>query len=291
MIIAQRDSGAFVALAHLRAGSIRVAIGEEVTTGQPVADCGNSGNSTQPHVHLQVMDSPNLSIARDVPMAFRCFREWPRGAKQFRVMYAMSFACASRRRVRRSGSPATSPLPCQAVRMIVRPRVPLDVDACERLARIVYATDGYPPRLPDSLRDFVNAPGALGAWVADRDRALLGQVVLNPSSSPEVIAAASTSTSRPTHELAVVARLLVAPAERRSGIARRLLAAAAAEAHARELWPILDVATHFAGAIALYERCGWRRVAQVTVQIPGADPLDEFVYVGPAPVTPTPRSG
>jgi hypothetical protein len=85
LIIALRDSGAFVALAHLRAGSIRVAAGEEVTAGQRVAACGNSGNSTQPHVHMQVMDSPDLSVARGVPMAFRRFRERPRGAKQFQI--------------------------------------------------------------------------------------------------------------------------------------------------------------------------------------------------------------
>jgi murein DD-endopeptidase MepM/ murein hydrolase activator NlpD len=85
LIIALGHGGAFVALAHLRTGSIRVAIGEEVTAGQPVADCGNSGNSTQPHVHLQVMDSLDLSVARGVPMAFRRFREWPRGAKQSRI--------------------------------------------------------------------------------------------------------------------------------------------------------------------------------------------------------------
>lgn len=85
LIIALRDSDTFVALAHLRTGSIRVAIGEEVTEGQPVADCGNSGNSTQPHVHLQVMDSPDVSVARGVPIAFRRFREWPRGAKQFQI--------------------------------------------------------------------------------------------------------------------------------------------------------------------------------------------------------------
>ncbi|WP_371778296.1 M23 family metallopeptidase [Streptosporangium subroseum] len=85
LIIALRDSGAFVALVHLRAGSIRVALGEEVTTGQPIADCGNSGNSTQPHVHVQVMDSPDLSVARGVPMAFRRFREWPRGARHLQI--------------------------------------------------------------------------------------------------------------------------------------------------------------------------------------------------------------
>jgi hypothetical protein len=80
VVIALPHTGAFVALAHLRVGSLRVAVGEEVKAGQPVAECGNSGNSTQPHVHLQVMDSLDLSVARGVPMVFRRFREWPRGA-------------------------------------------------------------------------------------------------------------------------------------------------------------------------------------------------------------------
>lgn len=85
VIIRLHDSSAFVALAHLRAGSLRVAVGDDVTTGQRIADCGNSGNSTQPHVHLQVMDSADLSIARGVPVAFLNFREQPRGARGFRL--------------------------------------------------------------------------------------------------------------------------------------------------------------------------------------------------------------
>lgn len=85
VIVALRDSGAFVALAHVQAGSIRVTVGEEVAAGQHVAACGNSGNSTQPHVHVQVMDSLDLSEARGVPMAFRRFREWPSGAQQSQI--------------------------------------------------------------------------------------------------------------------------------------------------------------------------------------------------------------
>jgi hypothetical protein len=79
VIIALRDREAFVALVHLRAGSLRVAPGDTVTTGQRLAECGNSGNSTQPHVHVQVMDGPDPSVARGLPMAFRSYREWPRG--------------------------------------------------------------------------------------------------------------------------------------------------------------------------------------------------------------------
>jgi peptidase M23-like protein len=76
-VLGRPGGEAFAALVHLRAGSLRVAPGDRVTTGQPIAQCGNSGNSTQPHVHIQVMDSPDLSVARGLPMAFRRFREWP----------------------------------------------------------------------------------------------------------------------------------------------------------------------------------------------------------------------
>jgi murein DD-endopeptidase MepM/ murein hydrolase activator NlpD len=47
-----------------------------VAEGEQIAACGNSGNSTQPHLHLQVMDSADLAVARGVPMSFRRFRSW-----------------------------------------------------------------------------------------------------------------------------------------------------------------------------------------------------------------------
>jgi len=69
---------AFVALVHLRAGSIRVRVGQGVGAGEQLAACGNSGNSTQPHLHVQAMDSADLTVARGLPIAFRQFTEWPR---------------------------------------------------------------------------------------------------------------------------------------------------------------------------------------------------------------------
>lgn len=70
VVIAARPGGPFVVLAHLRQGSITVVVGDEVTTGQTVAQCGNSGNSTQPHLHLQAIDSTDWSRARGLPLAF-----------------------------------------------------------------------------------------------------------------------------------------------------------------------------------------------------------------------------
>ena len=75
-------SDTFVLLAHLQRDSVCVAPGQEVGEGQQIGRCGNSGNSTQPHVHLQVMDSADPFVASGVPMTFRNFREWPPRTRQ-----------------------------------------------------------------------------------------------------------------------------------------------------------------------------------------------------------------
>lgn len=47
------DCGEFyIVLAHLRPGSIVVARGKQLTIGEPLAQMGNSGNSSEPHLHL-----------------------------------------------------------------------------------------------------------------------------------------------------------------------------------------------------------------------------------------------
>ena len=79
------EGGSYVLLAHLQAGSILVTVGRELFEGQQIASCGNSGNSTQPHVHMQAMDSADSFVAHGVPIEFLRFREWPFGAKQFQV--------------------------------------------------------------------------------------------------------------------------------------------------------------------------------------------------------------
>jgi murein DD-endopeptidase MepM/ murein hydrolase activator NlpD len=78
VILELEGGGGFVVLAHFRAGSIEVREGESVVAGQQLASCGNSGNSTQPHVHVQVMDTADAFSARGLPMAFRDYRIWRR---------------------------------------------------------------------------------------------------------------------------------------------------------------------------------------------------------------------
>jgi murein DD-endopeptidase MepM/ murein hydrolase activator NlpD len=64
--------GKYLMLAHLMQNSIQVKPGDVVKRGEPLAKCGNSGNTSAPHVHMQIQSSP--AFARDVrtfPMAFR----------------------------------------------------------------------------------------------------------------------------------------------------------------------------------------------------------------------------
>lgn len=85
VVLALDDRAAYVVLAHLRAGSVAVRPGQRVATGDEVGRCGNSGNSTQPHVHVQVMDGPDPRVARGVPLAFRGYRERVRGGRAVHV--------------------------------------------------------------------------------------------------------------------------------------------------------------------------------------------------------------
>ncbi|HLR56990.1 MAG TPA: M23 family metallopeptidase [Beutenbergiaceae bacterium] len=62
--------GTFGLLAHLKRGSVKVKVGSEVKAGDLIAECGNSGNSSEPHVHAQLMDRASPRTAQGVPMSF-----------------------------------------------------------------------------------------------------------------------------------------------------------------------------------------------------------------------------
>jgi murein DD-endopeptidase MepM/ murein hydrolase activator NlpD len=47
-----------------------VRLGESVRAGETVGRCGNSGNSTEPHVHLQAIDRSDVLHASAVPITF-----------------------------------------------------------------------------------------------------------------------------------------------------------------------------------------------------------------------------
>ena len=69
-VVLDLGGGVFAALAHLRRGSLLVRRGDRVAAGQQLAKCGNSGNSTEPHLHFQLMDHPSVLRAAGLPVRF-----------------------------------------------------------------------------------------------------------------------------------------------------------------------------------------------------------------------------
>lgn len=57
-------------LAHLRQGSVRIAKGDVVTAGQEIGLCGNSGNTSEPHLHFHMQTSPRLGRGEGLPTQF-----------------------------------------------------------------------------------------------------------------------------------------------------------------------------------------------------------------------------
>jgi ribosomal-protein-alanine N-acetyltransferase len=166
--------------------------------------------------------------------------------------------------------------------IVVRPRMDADLDECVRIAAVVQGIDGYPGRRPLDLRAFLDSSDALSAWVAEYDDGgIAGHVAVHRESMPVVMARAAAYVNLEPTELAVVARLIVDPAMRRLGVGRALLHAGAEAAQGHGRHPVLDVATHYEAAIALYDSCGWRNAGEVTMMFGDGFELQSYVYVAP----------
>jgi hypothetical protein len=69
-VVIQTAADKFVFVAHLQNGSVRAKQGDCVTVGQLIGKCGNSGNSTSPHIHLHTQDTSILNNGRGQNMFF-----------------------------------------------------------------------------------------------------------------------------------------------------------------------------------------------------------------------------
>ncbi|MFE6137115.1 M23 family metallopeptidase [Bacillus sp. NPDC057893] len=69
------ETGTFLSLAHLKKGSIKVKEGQHVNEGDVLAQVGNSGSSSEPHLHIhhQRQDPSNTSmfLTEGLPLYFR----------------------------------------------------------------------------------------------------------------------------------------------------------------------------------------------------------------------------
>jgi hypothetical protein len=73
-VIQDIGNGRWVMYAHLRPRSVAVRVGDTLRPGQPIGRVGNSGYTTAPHLHFQVMDRPSPLNAVGLPFVFDRFR-------------------------------------------------------------------------------------------------------------------------------------------------------------------------------------------------------------------------
>ena len=69
-IILDLGSGRYAMYAHMVPNSATVHVGDRVQKGQKIGLLGNSGNTTGPHLHFQIMDQPSSLDATSLPFVF-----------------------------------------------------------------------------------------------------------------------------------------------------------------------------------------------------------------------------
>jgi biotin carboxyl carrier protein len=71
LVVIDHGGKEFSYLAHLKKGSIKVKPGDKVKTGDFIGLLGNSGNSSEPHLHFQVSDGPDLFEAKSLRIQWK----------------------------------------------------------------------------------------------------------------------------------------------------------------------------------------------------------------------------
>ncbi|MCA1690948.1 MAG: M23 family metallopeptidase [Actinobacteria bacterium] len=70
-VILDLEGDEYAFLAHFQKGSITVAQGDRVDAGEVLGKCGNSGNSSEPHIHFHLQDRPTFQQGGEVGLPLR----------------------------------------------------------------------------------------------------------------------------------------------------------------------------------------------------------------------------
>lgn len=72
-IMLNLGDGVYALYAHVQPGSIKVKVGDKVRQGQVLALLGNSGNSTEPHLHFHLIDRNSPLGGEGLPYVYPAF--------------------------------------------------------------------------------------------------------------------------------------------------------------------------------------------------------------------------
>jgi len=70
-VIIKSPNNEFLLFAHFKQNTIKVKQGQKVKTGQLLGECGNSGNSSEAHLHFHIQNGKDMNVAT----ALKCYFE------------------------------------------------------------------------------------------------------------------------------------------------------------------------------------------------------------------------
>ena len=87
VLIQHRDNEVSV-MAHFKLDSIKVKVGDKVTKGQLIGFCGNSGNSSEPHLHYHLQNTPVIQDGTGIKCIFQKVTIIKDGQPQMKTNYS-----------------------------------------------------------------------------------------------------------------------------------------------------------------------------------------------------------
>jgi len=69
-IVIEHAEKEFSLIAHLMPGSVTMRVGDRVKQGEIIAKCGNSGNTSEPHIHFQLQSGKSFFASAGLPISF-----------------------------------------------------------------------------------------------------------------------------------------------------------------------------------------------------------------------------
>lgn len=83
-VVIDLGNGQYAQYAHLQPGTLRVKIGDRVQRGQVLGVIGNSGRSTEPHLHFQIADGISFHKSEGLPYAIDSYQTLVEAAWEIR---------------------------------------------------------------------------------------------------------------------------------------------------------------------------------------------------------------
>lgn len=87
-VVAKHNKQEISILCHFKFGSIKVKVGEKVKTRQLLGLCGNSGNSSEPHLHYHLQDNPIIQDGKGIKCFFQKLKITKKGKQVVKINYS-----------------------------------------------------------------------------------------------------------------------------------------------------------------------------------------------------------